>query len=95
MRSASDMPPPKGRRRRFSRKLRIFIAVAFAALIIFVLSLRGIARFYTDYLWFESLGYTSVWREVLLARVLLSVVFILIMPDDTSEESKPTGSNNN
>ena len=63
MRQASDIPPPRGRRG-FSRRIRVVIAIAIVALIILTLSLRGIAGFYTDYLWFDSLGYSSVWRGV-------------------------------
>ncbi|MBA3655219.1 MAG: UPF0182 family protein, partial [Actinobacteria bacterium] len=41
-----------------------------------ITSLRGMAGFYTDYLWFKELGYASVWRGVLGAKALLSIVFI-------------------
>lgn len=78
MRPASDMPSPRGRRR-VSRRFRVIIAIVVAALIVLMLSLRGIAGFYTDYLWFDSLGYTSVWRGVLLAQILLALVFIAAM----------------
>ena len=78
MRPASDMPPPRGRGR-VSRRFRVIIAIVVAALIVLMLSLRGIAGFYTDYLWFDSLGYTSVWRGVLLAQILLALVFIAAM----------------
>ncbi len=78
MRPASDMPPPRGRRR-VSRRFRVIIAVAVAALMVLLLSLRGIAGFYTDYLWFDSLGYTSVWRGVLVAQIVLALIFIAAM----------------
>ncbi len=29
-----------------------------------ILSARGVARIYTDYLWFDSLRFTSVWSGV-------------------------------
>ncbi len=79
MREASDIPPPRGREARLSRRGRVVIAVVIAALIILLLSLRGIAGFYTDFLWFDSLGYSSVWRGVLVAQVLLALVFIAAM----------------
>ena len=44
-------------------------------LLVLLLSLRGIARFYTDYLWFDSLGRTDVWARVLLAKVALFLIF--------------------
>ena len=42
-----------------------------------MLSLRGIARFYTDYLWFDSLGRTDVWGRVLLAKIALFFIFAI------------------
>ena len=44
-------------------------------LFILITSLRGIASFYTDYLWFDSLGRSEVWRGVLGAKIALSVIF--------------------
>ena len=43
-----------------------------------MLSLRGIARFYTDYLWFDALGRTDVWTRVLLAKIALFLIFVAI-----------------
>ena len=62
-----------------SRRARILIAVAIVVVIVGLLSLRSIAVFYTDYLWFDSLGFTEVWRGVLLAKVLLALVFMAFM----------------
>ena len=36
------------------------------------------ARFYTDYLWFDSLGRTDVWGRVLLAKIALFLIFAAI-----------------
>jgi uncharacterized protein len=55
---------------------RIWIVVIVAVLLILVTSIRGIAGFYTDYLWFDELGFTSVWRGVLGAKALLTIVFV-------------------
>jgi len=49
--------------------------VAVVAFFVLLTSLRGIASFYTDYLWFHSLGFTSVWRGVLGAKVVLTLIF--------------------
>ena len=38
-------------------------------------SLRGLATFYTDYLWFSSLDRTDVWQTVLLTKILLFLIF--------------------
>jgi len=40
-----------------------------------ITSLRGIAGFYTDFLWFDSLGRAEVWRGVLGAKVALALIF--------------------
>ena len=44
-------------------------------LFVLATSLRGIAGFYTDYLWFDSLNLAGVWRGVLGAKVALAVIF--------------------
>jgi uncharacterized membrane protein (UPF0182 family) len=63
---------------RASRRTRIGILLAVVVLIVLITSLSGLARFWTDYLWFQSTGFTSVFRGVLLTKVLLAVVFIAI-----------------
>ena len=75
-------PPPPSRpafgrrtRRPGSRRVRV---IAFGLLIfgsVLMLSLRGLASFYTDYLWFDQLGYGNVFRSVLLAQVVLVALF--------------------
>jgi uncharacterized membrane protein (UPF0182 family) len=54
------------------------LIVAALALFVLITSLRGIARFYTDFLWFDSLGYEEVWRGVLGAKVSLAVIFVAL-----------------
>jgi len=49
--------------------------VGAVVLFFLVTSLRGIAGFYTDYLWFDSLGQSDVWQGVLGAKLALSVIF--------------------
>ena len=44
-------------------------------LVIIGISLKGIAGFYTDYLWFSSLGKTGTWRTMLFTKVGLFLVF--------------------
>ena len=75
-------PPPPSRpafgrrtRRPGSRRVRV---IAFGLLIVgsvLMLSMRGLAGFYTDYLWFDQLGYGDVFRSVLLAQVVLVALF--------------------
>jgi len=52
----------------------VLVAVA---LFFILVSLRGIAGFYTDYLWFDELSLTSVWRSVLGVKIALGVIFTL------------------
>jgi uncharacterized protein len=81
MRTPDDLPR-RGRERRpspmASQRSRILLGVVIAALVILLLSLRGIAGVYTDYLWFDSLDQGAVWRGLLGARIFLGVVFILL-----------------
>jgi uncharacterized membrane protein (UPF0182 family) len=63
---------------RASRRTRVAIVVAAVAVIFIIASLRGLASFWTDYLWFQSVGFTSVFKGVLVTKVVLSLVFIAI-----------------
>jgi uncharacterized membrane protein (UPF0182 family) len=92
--------PTIERRRRPSNRRILLIAVA-AVLGVLLVSLRGIAGFYTDYLWFKELGYTEVWRGLLLAKALPSAVFTvaffllilgnLIIADRLQPRFRPAG----
>ena len=42
---------------------------------LFITSLRGLAGFYTDYLWFDSLGFSGVFERVLGAKIALALIF--------------------
>ncbi len=71
MRVPTDLPTP---RHRFSRgRLAVIIVIAVVFAIGF--SLRGIAGFWTDFLWFDSLGLSSVFTGVLGAKIALGVIF--------------------
>ena len=54
---------------------RAFLIVGAVVLFLVLTSLRGIAGFYTDYLWFDSLGRANVFRGVLGAKVALALIF--------------------
>src|ERR1700733_4789020 len=75
MRAPSEMPR---RLPRPSRRFRIVGLIVVLALIFLGLSLRSLASFYTDYLWFQSVHFTSVFRGVLVTKVLLAVVFCVL-----------------
>ena len=49
-----------------------------SAFFILMLSLRGIAGFWTDYLWFDALGHENVFVSVFGAQVILVVLFTLL-----------------
>ncbi len=74
MRAPTDLP----RRRRGSTSRRVALVVIGVALFFLVISLRGIAGFYTDYLWFDEIGLTGVWKGVLGAKIGLAIVFSLV-----------------
>jgi hypothetical protein len=67
------MRVPTGERRRF-RVRGWVIALAVAALIL-LFSLRGLAGFSTEYLWFDSLGQGDTWGSLLAAKVVPALVF--------------------
>jgi uncharacterized membrane protein (UPF0182 family) len=69
-------PPTEQPRRRIG--LRASIIAAVVLLVVLALSLRGLAQFYTDYLWFEGLGLADTWRGLLAARVVPALVFMAI-----------------
>ena len=46
--------------------------------IVLLLTLRQVATFWTDYLWFSSVGQERVWSTLILSRVLLVVVASLV-----------------
>ncbi len=76
MRAPDDLPRRQRRASRGNRGRTVLI-VAVVAVFVLLTSLRGIARFYTDYLWFDSLDQSGVWRGVLGAKVVLAVLFIV------------------
>lgn len=71
---------PEGYRGERSRR---GLLAAVVALTLVYLALTGLSSVWTDYLWFDSVGYTGVWRTNLLATLLLGafgavLVFLVI-----------------
>src|SRR2546430_15871448 len=60
------VPTVETRRRPPNR--RLWLAGLAAVAVVLLVSLRGIAGFYTDYLWFKEVGYTEVWRGVVFSQ---------------------------
>ncbi|MDQ1533121.1 MAG: uncharacterized protein QOF28_882, partial [Actinomycetota bacterium] len=67
--------PPTTEPRRRSFGLRAWLIVAVVLIIILLASLRGLARFYTDYLWFHEVGFTQTWRGLIAAKLVPTLVF--------------------
>ena len=70
------MRVPTMERRSF--RLRAWIIGFVVVLVVLLFSLRGLAGFYTDYLWFDSLGQGGTWRALLGAKVVPAVVFTAV-----------------
>ncbi|HZA00361.1 MAG TPA: UPF0182 family protein, partial [Acidimicrobiales bacterium] len=75
MRAPDDLPQRPPRRKNGLRR-RTVVIIGLIAAFILLLSLRGIAGFYTDFLWFDSLDQTGVWRGILAAKVSLALIFM-------------------
>ncbi len=52
--------------------------VAVVLVIVLLFSLKGLAGFYTDYLWFDSVGQGSTWSQLLAAKIAPAIVFTVI-----------------
>ncbi len=51
------------------RTSRRGLTIVIAVLAVLLLTLRGLATFWTDFLWFKSVGLSSVWSTLLVSRV--------------------------
>ncbi len=72
------MRVPTAQRRRRGFRVRGWIIAGVILLVIILFSLRGLAGFYTDFLWFDSVGQGSTWRELLSAKVVPALVFTVV-----------------
>lgn len=75
MRAPEDMP--RTPRRPLGRG-RVFIIVAAAVVLLIVTSAQELSMAYTDYLWYDSVGFNVVWKNLLFTKIALAVVFTLI-----------------
>lgn len=73
------MRVPTIERRRPSHVRYWVIGIAVAVLIILLVSLRGLAGFWTDQMWFKSIGQDQTWRSLLLAKLVPALVFTAIV----------------
>lgn len=84
-----------------SQRTKVIGAVLVVGLFILLTSVRGIAGFYTDYLWFDSLGFKDVFSGILGAKVVLGAIFVaaafvlvlvnLIIAGKLAPASRPMG----
>jgi len=72
------VPQDMTRERRGPSRAQLILIGVIAVAIVVLLSLKGLAVFFTDYLWFANYHLGEVWRGVLLAKVELWVVFAAI-----------------
>ena len=70
--------PPVERRRRGGFRIRGWMIAILVVLVVLFLSARGLAGFYTDYLWFDSVGFGNTWRGLLWARFAPAAVFTVL-----------------
>jgi uncharacterized protein len=73
MRTPADLPRRRGGG--IGTGGRVGLIALAVALFLLLTSLRGIAGFWTDYLWFDSLGLAGVFTGVLGARIVLGALF--------------------
>lgn len=100
MRRPSDMPRRSARPRRPGRG-RLAIIIGAVVLFVLVTATRGLAEFWTDYLWFDSVGFSSVWSKTLLVKIELGAIFTgvffvlmwgnLLIADHISPPFRPMG----
>ncbi len=96
-----DVRPPRQPPAPKRSQRRVGLAAIVAVLFFLLTSLRGIAGFFTDYLWFEEVELTSVWKGVLGAKLGLTVIFVvtffvllwvnLVIADRLAPKFRPTG----
>ena len=86
------MRVPTYERRRF--RVRGWMIAFVIVLLVLLFSLRGLAGFYTDYLWFDSLGQGGTWGSLLAAKIVPAArVHGRVLRDHVREPaSSPTGS---
>jgi uncharacterized protein len=72
------MRVPTTERRRPRFRVRGWIIAAAVVVVVLIFSLRGLAGFYTDYLWFDSIEQGDTWRGLLSARIIPALVFTIV-----------------
>ena len=80
MRSPQDLPR---RPRSTVRRGRFWLIIAVIVIVVLIASLRSLATFYTDYLWFGSVHLSGVWRKLFAVKAELffgfAAIFFVLM----------------
>jgi uncharacterized membrane protein (UPF0182 family) len=66
---------PRRRRKIGIRGWLIGVAIL---LVVLLLSGRGLARVYTDYLWFKEVGFSHTWRALIEAKLFPALIFAVL-----------------
>lgn len=72
------VPQDMTRERRGPSRAQLILVGVVVVAIVLLLSLKGLAVFFTDYLWFSNYHLSEVWSGVLLAKVELWAVFAVV-----------------
>lgn len=70
------VPPVQKRRRSFG--VRGWLIASAIFLVVLLLSARGLARVYTDYLWFQEVHFGKTWRGLIEAKAFPALIFSVI-----------------
>jgi uncharacterized protein len=70
------VPPVQKRRRSFG--IRGWLIAGAILIVVLLLSARGVARVYTDFLWFQEVHFTKTWRELIAAKAFPALIFSII-----------------
>ena len=80
-------------KRRRSFGIRGWLIAVAVLLVVLLLSARGLARIYTDYLWFQEVHFGKTWRGLIEAKAFpaLDLLAHLLRRDVRQPRSWPTG----
>src|ERR1700704_2797981 len=65
-------------KRRRSFGIRGWLIATAILLVVLLLSARGLARIYTDYLWFQEVHFGKTWRGLIEAKLFPALIFSLV-----------------
>jgi uncharacterized membrane protein (UPF0182 family) len=54
---------------------RIILIAVVAVVVVLFLSAQGIVGFYTDYLWFDAIGFSGLFTGIIAAKIVLAAIF--------------------